>query len=207
MPPTALKSEPVRDPETGHAISPVDAAALCIKPRNLLTERQVKKVDVLKQGSDAFAEMRRLAMRSTGSFAARDRHHWMRGSTMRSTPNSFRSCGSLASCAETSMPSIMPSSCRGSNGQAEGQINRLKTLKRAMYGRAGPELLRARMLPRSTQRGRTPFLAARAGEARVPAFPLWLGTHEDRSTYEEEPLFRRPQSPLPGRTFSACSRS
>ena len=26
-----------------------------------------------------------------------------------------------------------------SNGQAEGQINRLKTLKRAMYGRAGPE--------------------------------------------------------------------
>jgi transposase len=34
-----------------------------------------------------------------------------------------------------------------SNGQAEGQINRLKTLKRAMYGRAGPNSLRARMLP------------------------------------------------------------
>jgi len=34
-----------------------------------------------------------------------------------------------------------------SNGQAEGQINRLKTLKRSIYGRAGPELLRARMLP------------------------------------------------------------
>jgi len=34
-----------------------------------------------------------------------------------------------------------------SNGQAEGQINRLKTLKRAIYGRAGPELLRVRMLP------------------------------------------------------------
>jgi transposase len=34
-----------------------------------------------------------------------------------------------------------------SNGQAEGQINRLKTIKRAMYGRAGPELLRARMMP------------------------------------------------------------
>jgi len=33
------------------------------------------------------------------------------------------------------------------NGQAEGQINRLKTLKWAMYGRAGPELLRVRMLP------------------------------------------------------------
>ena len=34
-----------------------------------------------------------------------------------------------------------------SNGQTEGQINRLKTLKRAMYGRAGVELIRARMLP------------------------------------------------------------
>ena len=34
-----------------------------------------------------------------------------------------------------------------SNGQAEGQINRLKTLKRAMYGRAGLELRRARLMP------------------------------------------------------------
>jgi transposase len=34
-----------------------------------------------------------------------------------------------------------------SSGQAEGQINRLKTLKRAMYGRASIEILRARMLP------------------------------------------------------------
>jgi transposase len=34
-----------------------------------------------------------------------------------------------------------------SNGQTEGQINRLETLKRAMYGRAGTELLRARILP------------------------------------------------------------
>jgi transposase len=36
---------------------------------------------------------------------------------------------------------------RWSNGQTEGQINRLKTLKRAMYGRSGVELIRARMLP------------------------------------------------------------
>jgi transposase len=36
---------------------------------------------------------------------------------------------------------------RWSSGQAERQINRLKTLKRAMYGPASVELLRARMLP------------------------------------------------------------
>jgi transposase len=34
-----------------------------------------------------------------------------------------------------------------SNGETEGRINRLKTLKRATYGRAGAELLRARMFP------------------------------------------------------------
>ena len=34
-----------------------------------------------------------------------------------------------------------------STGQVEGQINRLKMIKRQMYGRAGFELLRARVLP------------------------------------------------------------
>jgi hypothetical protein len=34
-----------------------------------------------------------------------------------------------------------------SNGQTEGQINKLKTFKRAMYARAGVDLLRARMMP------------------------------------------------------------
>ena len=34
-----------------------------------------------------------------------------------------------------------------SNGQVEGQINRRKTLKRAMYGRVSVEILRARLLP------------------------------------------------------------
>src|ERR1700689_3457265 len=36
-----------------------------------------------------------------------------------------------------------------SNGPVEGPINRLKTLKRQMHGRAGFELLRARLLPMS----------------------------------------------------------
>ena len=33
-----------------------------------------------------------------------------------------------------------------SNGQTEGQINRLKLIKRSMYGRAGFDLLRQRVL-------------------------------------------------------------
>ena len=39
-----------------------------------------------------------------------------------------------------------------SNGPVEGQLNRLKMLKRQMYGRAGIELLRARLLPESALR-------------------------------------------------------
>jgi transposase len=36
---------------------------------------------------------------------------------------------------------------RWSNGPVEGHINRLKMIKRQMYGRAGFELLKARVLP------------------------------------------------------------
>lgn len=56
----------MRDPQTGHAISPVIAAALCIKPRGKLTPDQARKVDALKTGSPAFATMRSLAMRFKG---------------------------------------------------------------------------------------------------------------------------------------------
>ena len=57
------KLEPVKDPLTGHLISPVIAAALCIKPRGSLTSDQARKVDALKDGSDVFCTMRSLAMR------------------------------------------------------------------------------------------------------------------------------------------------
>ncbi|MGC2657378.1 MAG: transposase [Bryobacteraceae bacterium] len=36
---------------------------------------------------------------------------------------------------------------RWSNGPVEGHINRLKTVKKQMYGKAGFELLRSRILP------------------------------------------------------------
>ncbi|TDQ18052.1 hypothetical protein DEV91_12665 [Phyllobacterium brassicacearum] len=63
--------EPVRDPDTGHVISSVIAAALCMKPR-LLTNRQARKVDALKKGSEAFAKMRTLAMRFSGILRSRN---------------------------------------------------------------------------------------------------------------------------------------
>ena len=47
--------------------------------------------------------------------------------------------------AELSSPSS-----RWSNEQTEGQVNRLKLVKRQMYGRANLDLLRARVLPLPT---------------------------------------------------------
>ena len=128
-------------------VPPIVAAALCIKPRGLLTEAQAAKVDRLKEISSDFATMRQLAMRFRGllkgsnpepldgwlSEAASSGIHGMRrfAATLRQDLVAFRNA--------ISEP--------WSNGQTEGQINRLKTLKRSMYGRAGVELLRARMLP------------------------------------------------------------
>jgi len=42
---------------------------------------------------------------------------------------------------------------RWSNGPVEGHINRLKRLKRQMYGRAGLRLLLARLLPDTLSAG------------------------------------------------------
>jgi transposase len=136
-----------RDPTTGRPLSPLTAAALCIKPRPLLTKRQATTVDALKAASSEFAVMRQLAMRFRGilrgqSTAAlgqwlHDAHH-----------SGIYAMQRFARTLQHDLEGVQNAlTTRWSNGQAEGQISRLKTLKRAMYGRASVELLRARMLP------------------------------------------------------------
>ncbi|OAP48493.1 transposase, partial [Sinorhizobium glycinis] len=68
----ARDAVPIRDPETGHLISPVVAAALCVKPRAALTASQARKVDALKRESPDFALMRSLGMRFRGLFRSGD---------------------------------------------------------------------------------------------------------------------------------------
>jgi hypothetical protein len=147
---SAPECPPLPDSILRPPVPPIVASALCIKPRGLLTSAQCEKVDDLKAASTEFAEMRTLAMRIRRllrggnielldtwlSDAASSSVHAMRqfSATLR------RDLGALRNAI--SEP--------GSNGQTEGQINRLKTLKHAMYGRAGTELVRARMLPLHT---------------------------------------------------------
>jgi hypothetical protein len=54
------------DPSTGPPVSPIVAAALCVKPRGLPTGDQAANVDAFSRISPAFATMRALALRFWG---------------------------------------------------------------------------------------------------------------------------------------------
>jgi len=135
------------DPATGWLISPIVAAALCIKPRGLLTPDQAAKIGALKSASPEFTTMRGLAMRFRAIFQGKDTDKldvWLDDARQSGIYAMQRFARTLRRDIDAVKNAV--AEC-WSNGQTEGQINRLKTLKRAMYGRAGAELLRARMLP------------------------------------------------------------
>jgi hypothetical protein len=130
-----------------YTVPPIVAAALCIKPRGLLTEAQAAKVNRLKETSSAFGMMRQLAMRFRGLLKGSDIEPldaWLNDAASSGSHGMRQFAATLRQDLAAVRNAI---SEPWSNGQTEGQINRLKTLKRAMYGRAGVELLRARMLP------------------------------------------------------------
>ena len=135
------------DPMTGRAISPLTAAALCVKPRGQMTDRQAASVDRLKAGSAEFTTMRRLAMQFRGllrSGTAERLDAWLTDARASGIYAMQRFAKTIRQDLEAVRNAV---SEPWSNGQTEGQINKLKTLKRAMYGRSGVDLLRARMLP------------------------------------------------------------
>ena len=128
-------------------MSPLVAAALCIKPRPLMTARQAQEVNTLRRLSPVFAEMRRLAMRFRGILrrgTCKKLDCWIKDARRSGIDAMNRFAPRLARDIEAVRCAV---TTPWSNGRTEGQINRLKTLKRAMYGRAGVDLLRARMLP------------------------------------------------------------
>lgn len=128
-------------------ISPQIAAALLSQPRVLLSARQAETVDVLKQQCPGFTRMRRLVL----SFRAILRHgkvvtlhRWM----MRAHATDIHALQRFVRKLRHDLGAVEGAVREPwSNGPVEGHINRLKTLRRQMYGRAGVELLRARILP------------------------------------------------------------
>jgi transposase len=128
-------------------ISPIVAAALCAKPRALLTPHQAAKIEALKNAWLDFAAMRQLAMRLRGLLRSKDVARldvWLQDAHQ----SGFYAVQRFVRTLRHDIDAVRNAMTeRWSNGQTEGQINRLKTLKRAMFGRASTELLRARMLP------------------------------------------------------------
>jgi transposase len=135
------------DPMTGRVISPLTAAALCVKPRGQMTTRQAATVDALKAASAEFTAMRCLAMRFRGLLRggmAEGLDAWL----IDARASGIYAMQRFAKTIRQDLEAVRNGMSEPwSNGQTEGQINKLKTLKRAMYGRAGVELLRARMMP------------------------------------------------------------
>ena len=138
------------DPMTGRQISPLTAAALCVKPRGQMTARQIVNVDALKAASAEFTAMRALAMRFRGLLrggTVEGLDIWLTDARTSGIYGMRRFARTLRQDIEAVRNAVLE---RWSNGQTEGQINKLKTLKRAMYGRAGVDLLRTRMMPLQT---------------------------------------------------------
>jgi len=152
--PAALDEEAVAaphvrtlDPMTGRQISAPTAAALCVKPRGQMSARQIANVDALKAASPEFTTMRKLAMRFQGLLRGSMVEllaNWLDDARRSGIYGMRRFARTLRQDIEAVRNAILEP---WSNGQTEGQINRLKMLKRAMYGRAGVDLLRARMMP------------------------------------------------------------
>jgi hypothetical protein len=86
----------------------------------------------LKAAAPAFAIMRHLAMRFRGIFRGSDPSKLDAWLDERTIPGCTAFDVSCASFATTSKPCAMPSPGHGAMGKTEGQINRLKTLKRSM---------------------------------------------------------------------------
>ena len=130
-------------------ISPQVAAALLSKLRVDLTPPQADIVDTLKQQCPGFAVMRELVLGFRAILRVGKRatlHGWMeraRKTGIHALERFVRTLKQDLSAVEAAVTTPW------SNGPVEGHINRLKVLKRQMYGRAGVELLRACLLPES----------------------------------------------------------
>lgn len=127
--------------------SPPVATELSVTPRNAPAATQAATVDELKRLSPECAAPCSIAMSFRGILRGRDTARldgwidWARASGLHRLRQ-------FAVTPKNDIAAVRNATVEPwSDGQTEGQINKLKILKRAMYGRAGIALLRARMTP------------------------------------------------------------
>jgi transposase len=136
-------------PNSPERISPKHAAILVTRAADQMKDEQQQLLDRIAGQCPDVLDLRRIALSFRAALTAGDARYlrrWIAGAkrsefghVVRFAYGLQKDISAVSSAVETSW----------STGQAEGQINRLKTIKRQMYGRAGFALLRARVLPYS----------------------------------------------------------
>jgi transposase len=136
-------------PNAPERISPKHAAILVTRAADQITEEQQRLLDRITNQCPDVVNLRRIALSFRAALTAdtsTQLQQWIEGAkrcefghVVRFAYGLKKDISAVAAAVDTSW----------STGQVEGQINRLKTIKRQMYGRAGFALLRARVLPYS----------------------------------------------------------
>ncbi|MEO5952531.1 MAG: ISL3 family transposase [Chloroflexia bacterium] len=134
-------------PNVPDRIAPKHAAVVVTRPATQLTEEQQQLLDRLAVQCPEVIPLRKVALEFRTALQDDDSKsllQWIEkarqsefGPIVRFAYGLKKDIAAVAAAVDTDW----------SNGQTEGQINRLKTIKRQMYGRAGFALLRARVLP------------------------------------------------------------
>jgi transposase len=122
------------------------AAWLLVKPEEKLTEDDKQALERMKEADEKVAQAYDLGQRFTGMVRERQPESllpWLEdvGKSGISVLVSFAK-GIKQDIAAVTNALSLP----WSNGQTEGQVNRLKLIKRQMYGRANFDLLRKRVI-------------------------------------------------------------
>jgi transposase len=136
-------------PQHPRRIAPKHAAILVTRPAEKMTEEQQSLFDRLVCACPDVSDLRKIALAFRAALTADDSgqlrqwidaaKHCEFGPVVRFAYGLTKDLSAVTAAVDTPW----------SSGQVEGQINRLKTIKRQMYGRASFDLLRARVLPYS----------------------------------------------------------
>lgn len=145
------KTGKATSPNAPQRIAPKYAAILVTRPADQMSAEQRQLFDRITVQCPEVLPLRKLALTFRDALKADEStqlRQWIQrakhcafGPVVRFAYGLNKDLSAVAAAVDTPW----------STGQVEGQINRLKTIKRQMYGRAGFELLRARVLPYSPE--------------------------------------------------------
>ena len=134
-------------------ITPHRAAVLTMRTPEQLTAQQQTSFNRLSSTCPDLQPMRSLALEFRCALSSKDSkqiQQWIQ----RAKESEIKPLARFALSLRRDLSAVTAAvESPLSNGQVEGQINRLKMIKRQMYGRAGIQLLHARILPYRTLGG------------------------------------------------------